>query len=392
MLVACSICCSRNAELLCTSTFCCSPPSSFRSVAPYYVVGVYSLCFEPAAVGSMSSAGEWEFRAFVQWPGEDDSEGLTLLHRFFADFCCSKADLQEFRADDYSVSSVSDAWGAKRRKGKKWEAKYRVEYDPVWRLEKFIKKKYGNGEKLSAYASQVVAHLREYSLSSLSPPDTTNDAALAATAAALSGRNATLRLEKARKTFACSPASSASAAMEVCIVNVRGSDPLALMPLAWLSVSLEGPSSQGLVAELRGARMHSLWALLHYCGAGDAPPSSSPPPPSSSSAPSSSSSPSPLSTPRVVVGGYPTLCRALVQGASEAEAAANRAFLRGLWTLHAPPGCIGPRGGGGGGSEGEAEGGSGSGSGSSGGGGGSGEEAAGAVVCPPLESMPCVVL
>lgn len=295
----------------------------------------------------------WEFRVFLQWPGEDDGEGLTLLHRFLTDCSCTKGDLQEFRADDYSVSSVSDGWGAKRRKGKKWEAKYRVEHDPVWRLERFVKKKYGKAERLSEYAAQVVAHLREFNL--LSPH---NDAA---TASALAARNATLRLEKARKSFALASA----AAMEVCMVNVKGSDPLALTPLAWLSVSLEGHSGQALVAELQGPRMQSLWALLQHCGAND---SSDPFPPSSCSSSSSSySSSSSPPTPRVVIGGYPAFCRALVEGTSPAEAAASRLFLAGLCAQQ-------PSGGGGGG-----------------GGEGAGGFAVGEV-CPPLDSLQCRLL
>ena len=72
---------------------------------------------------------------------------------------------EEERSDFYLVTS-NDAIGCKQRRCKKWEIKYRVEYDAATTSERYVKVKYGNKARISAYSNEIICDLAKFNLTS----------------------------------------------------------------------------------------------------------------------------------------------------------------------------------------------------------------------------------
>lgn len=166
---------------------------------------------------------------------------------------------EEERSDFYLVTR-NDAIGCKQRRCKKWEIKYRVEYDAATTSERYVKVKYGKKARISAYSNEIICDLAKFNLTS--NLDWTLNEKL-------------LRLSKRRTFFNFCP--QFGNIVECCHVDVgdaEGYDPPTVEgefahptphPRArsrWLSVSIEGKDVGCIQQELFAAQYDHLFRLL----------------------------------------------------------------------------------------------------------------------------------
>jgi hypothetical protein len=209
----------------------------------------------------------------------EDVEGLMC------DWGCRWDGMGEWQRTDEYLNLGSSQLGAKKRSGKKWEAKVRLSADEAG-VERYVKRKYGKKEPFARYSQEVVAHLRELSLAWDGSPS-------------FSGPSVSLM--KRRKTLSCV---NSSTTFEVCIVAA----PAVSVEQQWASFSLEGDSTELVMQELAQPRYAGLRQLLRRAADG---------------APSLSAMPT-----EWLLGGYPQFVRLLCDktlGESDLETMRARA-------------------------------------------------------------------
>lgn len=153
-----------------------------------------------------------------------------------------RGDAEEERQDIYLVT-LSNEIGGKRRNGKKWEIKYRVESDADTTAERYEKVKYGKKPRIAAYSTEIRSDLAKFNL--------TEDIGW-------TENEKLVKMSKRRSFYNFSP--RLGNVVECCHVSVdtEGDTP----PSRWLSVSIEGRELDSIRQELLAAQYDHLFRLL----------------------------------------------------------------------------------------------------------------------------------
>ena len=209
----------------------------------------------------------YEFRVFLKLDEHCEASIAVLQGLGWS----AKEGQEEVREDEY-VALKSDVVGAKRRAGKKWEAKFRCGHDEQSGIERFVKRKYGKKGGLDAHVLELSDTLTELGLAWDGSPD-------------FKGRS--ILLAKRRQMLAVAGKSSCS--LEVCLVTCKSREPWE----TWASISVESDSLQDVKDELAHSKYRNLFDHVRSISA------------------SSSRS--------WMLGGYPRFVRLLDQGLSDEE-------------------------------------------------------------------------